>query len=79
MEETLAILGRGTDCPTDESFAHQIRLQFLSREVESARSLAMPLYFYLKAMQAKLDVIKSTIPPHLQNDGQFHTPARRDS
>jgi hypothetical protein len=79
MEENLAILSRGTECPTDESFAHQIRLQLLSREVESARSLAMPPYFYLKAIQAKLDVIKSSIPTHLQIDGQSHTFTRRNS
>jgi hypothetical protein len=77
MEETLAILSRGTECPTDESFAHQIRLQLLSREVESTKAMAMPPYFYLKAIQAKLDAIKSSIPPHLQNDGQSHTPTRR--
>ncbi|KAK3320577.1 hypothetical protein B0T19DRAFT_429931 [Cercophora scortea] len=68
MDESLDLLSRGTECPTDESFAHQVRLQLLSREVETARSLTMPSYFYFKAVQAKLDGIKAAISPHLQDD-----------
>ncbi|KAK3683405.1 hypothetical protein B0T22DRAFT_467862 [Podospora appendiculata] len=68
MDESLDLLSRGTECPTDESFAHQVRLQLLAREVETARSLTMPSYFYFKAVQAKLDGIKAAISPHLQDD-----------
>ncbi|KAK8062662.1 hypothetical protein PG997_014759 [Apiospora hydei] len=69
MEESLVVLDHSKECATDESFVHQIRLQLLSREVESIRYLTVPPHsFYLKAFRSSLDSAKNSIPPNLQSD-----------
>lgn len=71
MEESLAILGRRKECVTDESFVHQVRLQLISREIETVRHPTMPPHFYFKALQARLDGVKSTISPELLEYGEY--------
>lgn len=69
MKESLDILSSSTACPTDRSFALQIRLQLLSVEMENGMSLSTPPHFYISAMQSKVTDIKGTITSYLQNDG----------
>ncbi|KAK7954333.1 cystein rich protein [Apiospora saccharicola] len=68
MVETLTILSRRKEYVTDESFVHQIRLQLISREIETDRHPTMPPYFYFKVLQAKLDGVKCSISPELLED-----------
>ncbi|KAJ5501837.1 hypothetical protein N7453_006654 [Penicillium expansum] len=69
MEECLDVLSRSAESPYDEMFAHQVRLQRIAGEVESARSTTTsPPAFYLSALQLKVNEVKAQISPHLQQE-----------
>ncbi|KAJ5893433.1 hypothetical protein N7495_005124, partial [Penicillium taxi] len=69
MTECLDVLSRSTESPYDEMFAHQVRLQRVAGEVESAKlTLTSPPSFYLPVFQTKVNDIKTKIPPHLQQE-----------
>ena len=72
MEECLGVLSQNGECPYDEMFAHQVWLQRIAGEVESARgTTTVPPAFYLAALQHKVDQVKGQISPQLQQDGEF--------
>jgi hypothetical protein len=71
MEECLRLLSESRECPSDESFSHQVRLQLIVREIESTKGTRIPLPFYIKALRSKLDDIKSSISLQLQQDGEL--------
>jgi hypothetical protein len=71
MEESLSILAHRKECPTDEQFVHQVRLQLISREMETLRQPSVPPQFYFKALQAKIDDVKGAISPEFKNDGEL--------
>ncbi|KGO68317.1 hypothetical protein PITC_066750 [Penicillium italicum] len=69
MEECLDVLSRSAESPYDEMFAHQVKLQRIAGEVESARSTTTsPPAFYLTALQLKVNEVKAQISPHLQQE-----------
>ena len=74
MEECLEIIGQNRECPYDEMFAHQVRLQRIIGEVETARGTAVPPAFYLAALRVKMDGVKAQISPQLQQDGELLRP-----
>jgi hypothetical protein len=81
MDECLDILTESRESPSDERFVCQVRLQLLAqrvsraklqaRGVELANGTIVPPGFYLKALQLKLQELKRSISPELQQDGQF--------
>jgi hypothetical protein len=72
MTECLDVLSLSTESPYDEMFAHQVRLQRVAGEVESAKiTMASPPPFYLSVLQTKVNDIKTKISPHLQQEGEF--------
>ncbi|KAL4780056.1 hypothetical protein BJX76DRAFT_361179 [Aspergillus varians] len=69
MEECLDVLSRSAESPYDEMFAHQVRLQRIAGEVESAKgTMTAPPAFYLTALQLKVNEVRAQIPPHLQQE-----------
>lgn len=70
MDECLDILSQNGECPYDEMFVHQVRLQRIAGEVESARgTTTVPPTFYLAALQLKVNEVKAQISSQLQQDG----------
>ena len=75
MEECLEVLSQNRECPYDEMFAHQVRLQRTAGELENARgTLTVPSAFYLSALRLKVDELKANISPQLQQDGESSRP-----
>lgn len=74
MEKCLGILSSSGECPNDELFAHQVRLQLIVGEAESARHATTPPAFYFKALKLKVDRIKAQISPQLRNNSMSTAP-----
>jgi hypothetical protein len=85
MEEGLQIIRMNKDCPSDEVFAFQVRLQLLAQKVvqvreqheanrtESKTTGAPPpnlAYLYLGVLQGQLQELKDSLSPHLQQMGK---------
>ena len=62
MEECLRAVGANSECPTDEAFAYQVRLQLLAQRAVQVReqqevdhshpaTVPHPAFLYLKALQ----------------------------
>jgi hypothetical protein len=72
MDNCLELLVESKECPSDEVFIHQVRLQLISREVENAKGTpAVPTAFILQALQSRLDVVKASVSREIQQDGEF--------
>ena len=72
MGECLDVLSQNKGCRYDEQFAHQVRLQLIAGEIETARDVTtVPPAFYLKALQLRVEDVKANISPQLQTDGEF--------
>ncbi|EXJ81083.1 hypothetical protein A1O3_07371 [Capronia epimyces CBS 606.96] len=80
LDECLDLLGRSQEAPSDEIFAHQVRLQLFSHRVrqvmwpagegELADGPTVPPSFYLQTLQWKLGELKSAFSPRLQHDSK---------
>ncbi|KAJ5538119.1 hypothetical protein N7494_007598 [Penicillium frequentans] len=69
MTECLDVLSLSPESPYDEMFTHQVRLQRVAGEVESAKlTMASPPPFYLSVLQMKVNDIKTKISPCLQQE-----------
>ncbi|ROV95570.1 hypothetical protein VSDG_05261 [Cytospora chrysosperma] len=69
MEECLELVSQNRECPYDEIFAHQVRLQRVAQEVEIARGTTIvSAAFYSSALRRRVGDIKAQISPHLQQD-----------
>lgn len=71
MDECLKLLLENKECPSDESFAQQVRLHLILREFENTKVATVPSAFYLKAFKSKLDQVKTSLSAQLQQDGEF--------
>lgn len=70
MKECLEVLSQNSECPYDQMFAHQVRLQRTSGELEVIKGTSMaPSSFYLSALRHKIEETKTQIPLQLQQDG----------
>ncbi|RAL03034.1 Zn(II)2Cys6 transcription factor domain-containing protein [Aspergillus ibericus CBS 121593] len=76
MDECLDVLSQSKESRYDEVLAHQVRLQRIANEVESIRggSTAVPLPFYLEALQRKVNEVKKAISPELQQERTLLAP-----
>jgi hypothetical protein len=73
MDECLRVLSSQHEAPTDEMFAHQVRLQLIAKKVvqtssnyiefDKSETHKAPLPFYLKAFQSQLADIKLSVSP----------------
>ncbi|KAI0842745.1 putative C6 transcription factor [Hypoxylon sp. FL0890] len=77
MEEGLRAIALNKDCPTDEAFSFQVRLQVLAqrtvhlREQREANSphvttTALPAFIYLNALQRQVHELREAIPSGLE-------------
>lgn len=74
MTECLDVLSLNPESPYDEMFTHQVRLQRVAGEAESAKiTMASPPPFYLSVLQTKVNDIKTKISPRLQQECEFIT------
>ncbi|KAJ5166801.1 phosphoketolase 1 [Penicillium canariense] len=72
MDECICALSQSNESPYDEMFVHQVRLQRIVGEVESARETSKaPPDFYLKFLQQKVDEVKTSISSRLREDRKF--------
>lgn len=81
LDECLDVLSRAQEAPSDEMFAHQVRLQLFSHrarqatwpagEVDLAEGATLPPRLYLQALHWKLGELKSAFSPRLQHDGKL--------
>ncbi|PYI00607.1 hypothetical protein BO78DRAFT_37618 [Aspergillus sclerotiicarbonarius CBS 121057] len=71
MDECLEVLAQSRESPYDEMLTHQVRLQRIANEMEDVRGgwAAVPLPFYLGALQQKVNAVKEAISPELRHDG----------
>lgn len=70
MDECLQLLIQARECPFDESFAHQVKLQLIWREYENVNFSSVPPAFCLKTLYSKLNEVKSSMSPQLQENGE---------
>jgi hypothetical protein len=85
MEEALRAVGASKECPTDEVFAFQARLQQLAQRAAQVReqqeadhaygataaaSAPLPAFPYLRALQGQLHDLKASLSPELQQQGK---------
>jgi hypothetical protein len=85
MEEALRVISMNKPCPTDESFAFQVRLQLLKQRAayireqhdkDSARTAtasvtpSVPGLLYLKTLLGQLHDLKSSLPPDFHQRGE---------
>ncbi|KAI2464462.1 putative C6 transcription factor [Annulohypoxylon bovei var. microspora] len=74
MEEGLRAISSNKECPTDEGFALQIRLQLLAQRTVHIReqqeadcshlaTAPLPSFVYLNALQGQLQELRDSIPP----------------
>lgn len=69
MDDCIDALMQSKESPYDETFVYQVRLQRIVGEVESVRETTKaPPDFYLKFLQQKVDEVKASMPPRLQQD-----------
>lgn len=69
MDDCIKALLQSKESPYDEMFVHQVRLQRIVGEVETVREeTKAPPDFYLKFLQQKVDEVKASVPPRLQQD-----------
>ena len=69
MDDCINALLQSKESPYDEIFVHQVRLQRIVGEVESVREeTKAPPDFYLRFLQQKVDEVKASMPPRLQQD-----------
>jgi len=91
MEECLRVVGANKECPTDEAFAFQVRLQLLAQravqvreqqEVDHAHAATaaapLPAFLYLKALQGQLQELRGSLSPGLQQQGKWSKPWTED-
>ena len=72
MDECLNVLSQNKGYQHDEQFVHQVRLQLIAGEIETAKGVTtVPPAFYLKALQLRVEGVKANISPQLQTDGEF--------
>ncbi|XDG07269.1 hypothetical protein ABKA04_006884 [Annulohypoxylon sp. FPYF3050] len=78
MEEGLRAISSNKECPTDEGFALQIRLQLLAQRTLHLReqqesnypnytTAPPPCFFYLNALRGQLQELKASISPKLES------------
>lgn len=66
MDEYLEILSRSRESVYDELFAHQLRLQRIAGELESAKNTTeIPSSFYVSVLRKRMEDIKAGISPLL--------------
>lgn len=85
MEEYLLLIEATKECPNDELFAAQIRLQLFAQKIVEVREklgssrreapkvapdLDFPSLLYLKTIQDRLQEFKSSLSPDLQQQGE---------
>lgn len=77
MEEGLRAISSNKDCPTDETFAFQVRLQLLAQRAVHAReqqeasnpnpkTTPPPAFLYLNALRAQLQELRGSLSPELE-------------
>lgn len=69
MEESLSVLAETKECPQDELLIAQVKIHLIVDKAYQLRRDGEPLSppaFYLNALKKELDLVKSQIPPHLQ-------------
>lgn len=81
MEEYLHSLTANKNCPTDEIFAYQVRLQLMAQETVGAREklefnrhqgiASPPLSLFLNPLQKQLQDLKMTMTSHLSPNGKY--------
>lgn len=89
MEEAVRIVGMNKECPSDEVFALQVRLQILQHEaaqlrgqqdldcthrISTAATQPAPAFLYLGVLQGQLQQLKASIPPIPQHMGKQPRP-----
>jgi hypothetical protein len=80
MEECLELLSSEQECPTDEIFAHQVRLHLIAANTIQATSNETgsdtwdapraSLPFYLKALRSQLVSAKGSLSVEAQNNSK---------
>lgn len=88
MEEALRIIETNKSCPTDQTFAFQVRLQLLKqraahvrehheidrgRTAEASVATSVPDLLYLKNLREQLHGLMSSFPPDLLQRGEWAT------
>ncbi|KAI0385678.1 putative C6 transcription factor [Hypomontagnella monticulosa] len=77
MEEGLQAISLNEDCPTDQTFAFQVRLQLLAERSVHAREqqeasnsnpnkASLPAFLYLNALRAQLQELRGSLSPVLE-------------
>lgn len=81
MEEGLRAISSNKECPTDEAFALQIRLQLLAQRTLHLReqqesnypnyiTAPPPCFFYLNALRGQLQELKASISSKLESQSE---------
>ena len=91
MEECLRAVGANKECPTDEAFAFQVRLQLIvqravhireQQEVDHAYAATaaapLPTFLYLKTLQGQLQELRASLSPGLQHQGKRYRTSKAD-
>ncbi|OQE46982.1 hypothetical protein PENCOP_c001G05365 [Penicillium coprophilum] len=71
MEESLSILAEAKECPQDELLIVQVKIYLILDRVYQLRrdgEASISLAFYLDTFQKQLDIVKSEIPIHLEQN-----------
>ena len=81
LDECIAVLGEEDEHPTDLLLVHLVKLQLVVEKAVQAPwheerddpngSVRVPPIFYLKALQAQLQDLKTRIPPSIQGNGAY--------
>jgi hypothetical protein len=77
MEEALHVIEMNKACPSDETFAIQVRLQVLAQKAlnmrepqEADHTTPYATSMYLKVLHGQLKELKASVSPHLQRRGK---------
>ncbi|KAI2628635.1 hypothetical protein GGR54DRAFT_588114 [Hypoxylon sp. NC1633] len=81
MEEGLRANTSSKECPTDEAFSYQVRLQLLAQRAGQVRENREPnhqhpttpflSFMYLNALRGQLQELRGSLPPELKTQGEF--------
>lgn len=87
MEECLRAVGANKECPTDEAFVFQVRLQLIVQRAVQIReqqevdhtytataATPLPTFLYLKTLQGQLQELRASLSPGLQHQGEQYRP-----
>lgn len=73
MDESLSVLMEAKESPEDELLVILVKIQLVMERTYHLRrdgEPQSPSEFYIKGFQSQLDLVKSQIPQHLQEDSE---------